>query len=355
MAIEHSIWKIGDHPTKVSYAKLDSEKLLEDQLAKDISILSDGWLLIGRQVKTDHLGYIDLLAIDADGSLIIIELKRHQTPREVVAQALDYASWVRTLDSSRISALYADFAVRHGLPLQNLDAAFQARFQKPPAEDELNSSHLMVIVAAELDASTERIIQYLNDVHDVPVNAVFFRVFEDSGNQYLSRAWMIDPGETQDNAATKGVKGTWNGEFYGSYGASVGNYNWEDAREYQFICAGGGHWYSKTLFMLEPGDRVWVNIPKVGYVGVCRVLESAKPADAFITTTMALRGTYRRVVEVGEDHADYFVPVEWQKAVDEKQAVSEVGLFGNQNSVARPRTPKWDHTVHRLKEVWKLE
>lgn len=354
MAIEHSIWLIGDHPTKVSYAKLDSESLLEDQLAKDISILSDGWLLIGRQVKTEHLGFIDLLAIDADGTLIIIELKRHQTPREVVAQALDYASWVRTLDSSRISALYADFAAKSGLLQQNFDAAFDARFQKFPSEDELNNSHLIVIVAAELDASTERIIQYLNDVHGVPVNAVFFRVFEDAGNRYLSRAWMIDPGETQDNAATKGVKGPWNGEFYGSFGASSKFYNWNDARTYNFLCAGGGRWHSKTLFMLEPGNRIWVNVPKVGYVGVCHVLESACSADEFLKPDMLLKGNYRRISEYGEDDADYFVRVQWLKAFDEKDAVSEVGLFGNQNSVARPRTPKWEHTVRRLKEIWKL-
>jgi len=32
---------------------------------------------------------------------------------------------------------------------------------------------MMVIVAAELDASSERIINYLNDKAKIPVNAVF--------------------------------------------------------------------------------------------------------------------------------------------------------------------------------------
>jgi RecB family endonuclease NucS len=54
-------------------------------------------MLIGRQEDTGLGGRIDLLAIAPDGSPILIELKRDRTPREVVAQAIDYASWVEKL------------------------------------------------------------------------------------------------------------------------------------------------------------------------------------------------------------------------------------------------------------------
>ena len=37
---------------------------------------------------------------------------------------------------------------------------------------------------------------YLN-ARDIAINVVFFKVFEHCGQQLLSRAWMIDPGETQ--------------------------------------------------------------------------------------------------------------------------------------------------------------
>ena len=94
MAVRHGIWKIGDKPQTLTMVKLESESLLEEQITKDVSILSDHWLLIGRQVYTDFGKYIDLLAIDATGSIIIIELKKHKTPRDVVAQTIDYAAWV---------------------------------------------------------------------------------------------------------------------------------------------------------------------------------------------------------------------------------------------------------------------
>ena len=72
-------------------------------------MLSDAWMLIGRQERTLQAGRIDLLAIAPDGSLILIEIKRDCTPRDVVAQALDYASWVEGLQPEGIAAIYGRF------------------------------------------------------------------------------------------------------------------------------------------------------------------------------------------------------------------------------------------------------
>ena len=122
--------------------------------------------------------------------------------------------------------------------------------------------------------------------------------------------------------------------------------------EHGFISGGGGRWYSKTLFMLNPGDRVWVNIPGVGYVGVAEVQHQAVQADDYLESGLSLLGSYSTAEEHGEDNAEYFVQVKWLHKVQEQNAVNEIGLFGNQNTVARPRASKWEHTVNRLKEIW---
>lgn len=352
MAVQHGIWKIGEQPQSLTAVRLESESLLEEQITRDISILNDHWLLIGRQVYTDFGKYIDLLAIDASGSIIIIELKKDRTPRDVVAQAIDYAAWVETLSTEKFVQIYADFANKHGLVEKAFEQAYKAKFGVAPVEEEVNSSHQMVIVAAELDASTERIINYLNDKASVALNAVFFSVFRDGESQYLSRSWMIDPVETEEHAANTGRKGEWNGEFYASFGTAPNGRSWQDATTHGFISAGGGRWYSKTLFMLKPGDRVWVNIPGTGYVGVAKVTDHPVVADEFLTDDKSIQGQYFMAAQCGEDDAEYFVPVHWLHKVAVHDAVNEVGLFGNQNSVARPRTPKWEHTVRRLKELW---
>jgi RecB family endonuclease NucS len=92
--------------------------------------------LIGRQEDTGFGGRIDLLGVAPDGALVLIELKRDHTPREVVAQVLDYAGWVETLRAEDIAAIYGRFA-----PNRSLAEDFQQRFGHSLDEDSLNQSH----------------------------------------------------------------------------------------------------------------------------------------------------------------------------------------------------------------------
>jgi hypothetical protein len=356
MPIQHAIWRVGDDPAPLTGSKLASEQQLEAMIVRDPRILSSEWMLIGRQEITAHGGRVDLLAIAPDGSLVLIELKRDRTPREIVAQALDYASWVADLTADRIVQIYSRFT--NG---GSLETDFRGRFGVELDEETLNQSHQIVIVAAELDASTERIVAYLNE-RDIAINVMFFQVFEHVGQQLLSRAWLIDPGETQANVAATakgtGDKEPWNGEFYGSYGGR----DWALARQYGFFSGGGGSWYSQTLKLLSSGDRIWVRIPAVGYVGVGRVVESMTPMRDFLVDTPAGRKPVLEVLsnDRGElekyiddpERMEYFVRIDWLDSVPESKAFNEVGLFGNQNTVCQPKTPKWRHTVERLKTVF---
>lgn len=48
------------------------------------------------------------------------------------------------------------------------------------------------------------------------------------------------------------------------------------------------------------------------------------------------------------------MPINWLQTVDDvDEAFNEVGLFGNQNTVCQPTTPKWRHTVERLKTFFR--
>ena len=197
MAIEQGIWKLantlGALPQKLLPTGLADESLLEEQIMQDVSILNRDWLLIGRQVRTGFGKLIDLLAVDANGTVIVIELKRDKTPRDVVAQAIDYASWVVTLADYQLIHIYQQFAECYGRTLVTLGEAFEATFGMALDSVTLNESHQLVVVATQLDASSERIINYLNEHAQLSINAMFFSAFENNGNRYLSRAWMIDP------------------------------------------------------------------------------------------------------------------------------------------------------------------
>lgn len=356
MPIKHAIWTVGAKPAPLALGRLATEQQLEEMIVANPAILSSEWMLIGRQEITPFAGRIDLLAIAPDASLVLIELKRDKTPREIIAQALDYASWVEGLTADKIAQIYQRFS-KGG----NLDDAFMARFGTELDEEALNASHQIILVAAELDDSTERILRYLND-RDIAINAVFFQVFQHGADQLLSRAWFIDPGETQVNAAKTtaraGETEPWNGEYYVSFGTGEAR-TWDDALKYGFISAGGGSWYMRTLKYLVPGDRVWVKIPGRGFVGVGRVTEAVQSVNDFRIDggrpclDVLRTADHLRTTAGDPEKAEYFVRIEWLDAVPEAKAFSEVGLFGNQNTVCQPTTPKWRHTVDRLKTFFK--
>jgi len=136
---------------------------------------------------------------------------------------------------------------------------------------------------------------------------------------------------------------------------------WDDAQRHSFVSAGGGSWYSGTLNLLKPGDRIWVKAPGYGFVGVGRVKSAAEPATDFKikidgTDRLAIdalsSASYHREFRDDPERMEYFVPVDWAQTVPLDSAISETGLFGNQNTVCAPRTPKWRHTVERLKQAF---
>lgn len=354
MPVEMMMWRIdGDQPRPLVTSVLPAEKDLHEFLKRDPSLLGEPLLVIGSEVITPFGARLDLLAIDAEGNLHLLELKRDKTPRDVVAQVLDYGSWVSTLSRDDI----IEIATRH------LDQPFEAAFEDvfgsaPP--DELNGDLRLTIVAADLDASSERIVNYLRGF-GVPVNAVFFSYLEDDGRRYLARSWLAASDEgapTSTPAAKKGKRAAWNGvDWYVSFG---GGRPWEDALAYGFVSAGGGRFYTQTMRSLPVGARIWVNLPGSGYVAVGTTLAPAmrfehvqvQPDGEWVPLAeQPLVGTFgHRAAD--DDDAEWVVPVKWLDAHPEADAFWEKGMFGSQHSACKLRQ---EFTLSRLAEHFGLD
>ena len=66
MPIEVGLWRVTSTEAEaIQFSAMDTEQRLEDLLAKDISILDQNLILIGRQVPTSYGKFIDLLAVPA--------------------------------------------------------------------------------------------------------------------------------------------------------------------------------------------------------------------------------------------------------------------------------------------------
>src|ERR1035441_1455461 len=150
MPDEVRIWQVekNDSLTAIDRSPLDLEKRIEKWIVSDISVLSPDLLIIGEQVATAFGKYIDLLCLNSSGDLVIVELKRDKTPRDVTAQTLDYASWIKDLSVEDIEAIASKY-----LKGTTLEAAFLSRFETDLPEV-INEHHRMLVVASEIDGST---------------------------------------------------------------------------------------------------------------------------------------------------------------------------------------------------------
>jgi len=361
MPLEVGLWRIDSKLQRVNFTPLDQESRLQELLDQDISIASPDWMVIGREVPTAWRQRIDLLAIDGEGNLIVIELKRDRTPREVVAQVLEYGSWVQTLRTDDIARIFNQYVDRFQPQWGDIsiDRKFQEWFNKPEMPDELNQSHQLVVVSAVLDPGSERIVEYLSKTHAVDINVIFFRVFKDEDREYLSRVWLIDPTllEVESSKRATIKSGQWNGEHYVSFAEST-HRRWADAKKFGFVSAGGGSRYINSLGKLEPGNRIWVNIPGTGYVGVGEVTSGMVHFKDFLAAKQGNHsiplldlGTELEASDIfDESHSEHFVGVKWIKTVGVGKAIKEKGFFGNQNIVASPKSDKWEYTIQRLRK-----
>jgi hypothetical protein len=118
----------------VTRKRLANEDQLQCWIASNPRLAGLDALVLGREITTEFGGRIDVFALDREGNTIIIECKRDRTPRDIVAQILDYASWVSKLSTRQVHEIARN---QLGKPLE---AGFQERFGIPLPES-LNERH----------------------------------------------------------------------------------------------------------------------------------------------------------------------------------------------------------------------
>jgi hypothetical protein len=181
-----SLWRLTDDgaATPVQDERLAAEALIESAVESAPELLGVDVLIVGRQVVTPS-GPLDLLALNAEGHLVVVENKRDRTPRDVLAQTLDYAAYVSTLAFDDVAAIYESYRLRSGVDQTDLAEEFEERFGEQL--DAIAYPPQMIVVASRMDDSTERMIGFLAEGFGVPVNAALFQPFADG---LIGRTWL---------------------------------------------------------------------------------------------------------------------------------------------------------------------
>ena len=184
MATEIKTWQIVNGKlTAVDTALKDEGRTepydLEPWLASNPEIIGTDILIIGRQVMTKS-GPIDLLGVDRSGNTVIIEIKRDELPREALAQAIDYASDVAEWTAEKIGEICADYTTKP------FGEAFSEAFPDADLETlNLNSTQRIVLVGFSIEASLERMIEWLSDSYGVNLNAIVLSYVKTRGGEEL--------------------------------------------------------------------------------------------------------------------------------------------------------------------------
>ena len=162
-----------------------NESVLESWLENNPnSIIEDGRLLfIGRQVSTNLGKSIDLLALDRSGNTVILELKRDKTPRDTIAQALEYAAYIANLEYERLEELLRKDSENESLSLSDKHRDY---FQLGSDEGvSFNKEQRIVIVGYDVTPEIRQTAVFLRN-KGIRVTCIEFEYFQtDSGERLM--------------------------------------------------------------------------------------------------------------------------------------------------------------------------
>ena len=191
MATEIKTWEIIDGELKEINTTLaqngrKEKDDLEKWLKTNPKILGDNILIFGEQVWTKS-GPLDYLGIDNNGNLVIVELKRDKLARDVLAQAIDYASDVANYDIEKLNEICLKYS---GNSLEDYIVEY---FDNIELDDLLiNQAQRLLLVGFSIDEALSRMIEWLSSKYDLGINAIILNyVKTSSGNELLSRTVII--------------------------------------------------------------------------------------------------------------------------------------------------------------------
>ena len=189
--------------------KLELEKHLENWLenSPEQTLAQEDFLWIGRQTSAkdeDGTIYSDLLGVDSGGNLVVAELKKGRTPRDIVAQLLDYAAWADGLSEEEVRKIAESyFETRDELQEKSFDDAFKNMFDMLETDEipPLNRALRLFIVAEEIPERVARVCRFLRTSHGINISCVDVSIFQtESGEVVVSTETIVGD---EDFAAPK--------------------------------------------------------------------------------------------------------------------------------------------------------
>jgi len=206
MATEIKTWEIIDGKlnsidTTLAENNRKETEHLENWIKTKPDILGTDILIIGEQVYTKS-GPLDFLAVDNNGNIVIVELKRDKLARVVLAQAIDYASDLSTWDIDKLSEICMSYTGN------SLEDHISANFEDIQIDDlTINQTQRLLLVGFSIEEPLNRMIEWLSSNFDMSINAIVLNyVKTSSGTELLSRTVTIPEEVAKEKTSKKKFK-----------------------------------------------------------------------------------------------------------------------------------------------------
>ena len=175
-------WQVGaGGPVRLGAVSIELERHLEEWIEKEPQLVGDGLEVIARQLTVEGGGRLDLLALDPQGRLVVIEVKRAQLEDLALTQSLAYAALLARESTDQLYERIAANAAGRGI---ELPADLRSQLEVP--EGELREV-ISVVVGAGMGVGMQALLDYLSGRFGVPLRAVSFQVFGTAGSPLLVR------------------------------------------------------------------------------------------------------------------------------------------------------------------------
>ena len=190
--------------TKTTFCnkKLKERYDIQEWVEKNPEIIDEDLLIIGKEVPLPSDIRIDLLAIDKKSNLVIIELKRDDSGRNVDWQAIKYASYCSNFTNTEIFRLYAEYL---GTTEDEAETEIE-KFIEAENFEELNNKQRIILVSKEFHSDVISAVLWLRD-YGIELSCVRFTPYiDDIGDLFIAPTKIIPLPEAEDYLIKKEKK-----------------------------------------------------------------------------------------------------------------------------------------------------
>lgn len=164
-------------------------------------ILGEDLLVIAKELILPSGRRLDLLAVDKEGALVIIELKRDDSGSDVEWQAIKYASYCSSFSQDEIYKYFAEYL---GTDVDDAQVKIEEFIDCEP--EDLNEKQRIVLVSKEFNSEVISAVLWLRDaIIDIECIRVTPHV-DQQGNIFINADIIIPLPEARDYIQKKEVK-----------------------------------------------------------------------------------------------------------------------------------------------------